>query len=68
MSWNRIDSGPPPVGRPVLVRTAERDEPVVAFLGPDGVWYEGGALVQSSTTVLAAAPTEWCEPHGADRL
>ncbi len=59
---------PPPVGRPVLVRIAECDESVVAFLGPDGVWYEGGALVQSSTTVLAAVPTEWCEPHGADRL
>jgi hypothetical protein len=58
----------PPTGRPVLVRTVEADEPTVAFFGPDGVWYEGGALVQSSSTLLAAVPTEWCEPTGDDSL
>ncbi|WP_419826820.1 hypothetical protein [Sphingomonas sp.] len=68
MAWDRIDSVAPPVGRPVLVRTLEAGEPIVAFLAPDGAWYEGGALVQSASMLLAAVPTEWCEPEGADRL
>jgi hypothetical protein len=46
----------------------EVDEPVVAFLGPDKIWYAGGALVQSSMTVLGATPMEWCEPGDDERL
>jgi hypothetical protein len=68
MAWNRIDSVPPPAGRPLLVRTVEAEEPEIAFLGPDGIWYSGGALVQSAATVLAAIPTEWCEPTGEASL
>lgn len=68
MSWNRIDHVTPPVGRPVLVRTVEGDSPQVAFLTPEGIWYAGGALVQSSATILGATPTEWCEPQGEDKL
>ena len=68
MSWQKIADAPPPVGRPVLVRTVETDQRTIAFLGPDGIWYEGGALVQSSATVLGATPTEWCEPEGEDKL
>ena len=64
MAWNRIDQVGPPIGRPVLVRTVEGEEAIVAFLGPDGIWYTGGALVQSSMTVLGATPTAWCEPEG----
>ena len=44
MSWHKIFDAPPPVGRPVLVRTAETDQRKIAFLGADGIWYEGGAL------------------------
>jgi hypothetical protein len=68
MTWQRIDAIPPPVGRPLWVRTAESDGAVVAFLGSDDVWYEGGALVQSAATLLAATPVEWCEPDGRERL
>ena len=68
MAWSRIDEDSPPVGRPVLVRTVESGEPVVAFLSPEGVWYSGGALVQNSTTLLGATPTEWCEPDGEESL
>lgn len=68
MSWQNIFDAPPPFGRPVLVRTAETNQRKIAFLGPDGIWYEGGALVQSSATVLGATPTEWCEPEGKNSL
>ena len=68
MGWNRTDDVGPPIDRPVLIRTREGEEPVVAFLSKDNVWYAGGALVQNSTTLLAATPTEWCEPGGDDRL
>jgi hypothetical protein len=68
MAWNMIDRVAPPIGRPVMVRTTGGGEPAVAFLAPDGIWYAGGALVQSSATILAATPTEWCEPTGEDRL
>lgn len=68
MGWSRIDQVSPPVGRPVLVRTIEGDEPVVAFLSPEKIWYVGGAMVQSSMTVLGATPTEWCEPTGDQSL
>ncbi len=68
MSWQRIDIAPPPAGHPLLVRTAESADPIVAFLGSDGIWYEGGALVQSAATLLAATPVEWCEPDGNERL
>jgi hypothetical protein len=53
-----------PLERPVLVRTKEDDEPIIAFLSSEKIWYAGGALVQSSMTVLGATPTEWCEPSG----
>ena len=68
MSWKRIDEVAPPIERPVLVRTVETDEPVIAFLSRDKVWYAGGALVQSSMSLLAATPTEWCEPDGEAAL
>ncbi len=64
MSWKRIQDVSPPIGTPVLVRTVETDKPVIAFLSTDGVWYEGGALVATASTVLGATPTEWCEPRG----
>ena len=64
MSWSRIDQNNPPIGRPLLVRTVEGDTPVVAFLSAEKIWYAGGALVQSSMTILGATPTEWCEPDG----
>ena len=68
MSWCKIDQARPPIGRPVLVRTVEDEKPTIAFLGPDGLWYSGGALVQSSTTLLGATPTDWCEPDGEAAL
>jgi hypothetical protein len=68
MGWSRIDQVPAPIGRPVLVRTLEGEEPSVAFLGSDGVWYAGGALVQGSSTLLGASPIEWCEPAGDKAL
>ena len=68
MKWSRIAQVDPPVGRPVLVRTAENDTPIVAFLSPDKIWYAGGALVQNSMTLLGATPTEWCEPEGPETL
>ncbi len=68
MAWSKINQDSPPIGRPVLVRTAEGHKPIVAFLGPDKIWYAGGALVQSSMTLLGATPTEWCEPDGAETL
>jgi hypothetical protein len=64
MSWHKIAEAPPPVERPLWVRTVEAEEPVFAFLSADGVWHEGGALVATAGTVLAAPPTQWCEPHG----
>ena len=64
MAWKKIASCPPPIGRPVLVRTLETDKPIVAFLTVENIWYEGGALVQTASTILGATPTEWCEPHG----
>lgn len=64
MGWNRISEVKPPVNRPILVRTLEDDDPIVAFRGSDDVWYGGGALVQGSTTVLSATPIEWCESEG----
>ena len=68
MAWSRIDEDSPPIGRPVLVRTIEADAPVVAFLSAENIWYAGGALVQNSTTLLGATPTEWCEPDGEESL
>jgi hypothetical protein len=68
MEWRRVEEAAAPIGRPVLVRTAEDTEPLVAFLSADGIWYAGGALVQNSTTLLGAAPTEWCEPDGVEQL
>ena len=68
MGWNRIDQVAPPIERPVLIRTADDAEAIVAFLSRDHVWYSGGALVQNSTNVLGAIPVEWCEPQGEKRL
>jgi len=68
MGWNKISSAGAPIGRPVWVRTDEDDAAVVAFLGSDGAWYAGGALVQNTTNLLAAAPVEWCDPENDQRL
>lgn len=68
MDWRRIDEADVPINRPVLVRTAEGEEPIIAFLSADAIWYSGGALVQNSTTLLGASPVEWCEPAGQARL
>lgn len=68
MAWNKVTEAGPPVGRPVLVRTKEGDGAVEAFLTQEGVWYSGGAMVQNSMTLLAATPTEWCEPDEVDCL
>lgn len=68
MSWHKLTELPPPVGRPLMVRTAETGAPLIAFLSADGVWHQGGALVQNASTVLAATPVEWCEPSGSDAL
>lgn len=68
MGWTRIDQIIPPIGRPILVRTVEGDQPIVAFLSQESIWYAGGALVQSSATLLGATPVEWCEPDGDMRL
>lgn len=68
MGWSKIDEVLPPMGRPILVRTIEGAEPTVAFLGNDGVWYAGGAMVQGSSTLLGATPVEWCEPGGDQAL
>jgi hypothetical protein len=68
MGWQTLVDATPPVGRPLLVRIAESDEPVIAFLAADGVWYSGGALVQSAATLLGATPLAWCEPGGEDAL
>ena len=64
MAWTEIAKANPPIGRPVLVRTVEAADPIVAFLSPEEIWYAGGALVQASMTVLGATPFEWCEPEG----
>jgi hypothetical protein len=68
MSWQKVTEVSPPVDRPVLVRTTDDHEPLVAFMGAGNVWYAGGALVQNSMNVLPKAPTEWCEPDGEERL
>lgn len=68
MGWRRVDEVAVPINRPVLVRTVEGDEPVVAFLSGEKIWYAGGALVQNSSTLLGATPTEWCEPQGEAQL
>lgn len=68
MGWSKIDTATVPINRPVLVRTMEGDEPIVAFLSAEKIWYSGGALVQNSSTLLGATPTEWCEPDGDARL
>lgn len=68
MGWSKIGETVVPINRPVLVRTAEDDEPVVAFLSAEKIWYSGGALVQNSMTLLGATPMEWCEPQGLDSL
>ncbi|PXA85832.1 hypothetical protein DMC47_36615 [Nostoc sp. 3335mG] len=68
MGWQTLADATPPVGRPLRVRIAESDEPVVAFLAADGAWYSGGALVQSAVTLLGATPIAWCEPGGEDAL
>ncbi len=64
MGWRKIDESSPPIGRPILVRTVEGDAPIIAFLSPEKIWYAGGAMIQSSMTLLGATPSEWCEPHG----
>ena len=64
MAWMEITSANPPIGRPVLVRTVETADPIVAFLSPERIWYSGGALVQASVTLLGATPLAWCEPEG----
>jgi hypothetical protein len=68
MAWQKVRDASPPIDRPVLIRTTENDEPVIAFLTADNVWYSGGALVQNSATVLGAVPTQWCEPDGEESL
>jgi hypothetical protein len=68
MAWQNVWEVDPPVARPVLVRTTGDEEPVIAFMSAEKIWYLGGALVQNSGTVLAANPTEWCEPDGEERL
>lgn len=68
MGWQKLADVAPPVGRPLLVRIEESEEPVVAFLSADGIWFAGGALVQSAGTLLNATPLEWCEPSGPDAL
>lgn len=68
MTWRSVEKAGLPINRPVLVRTAGDLEPIVAFLSAEGLWYSGGALVQNSTTLLGAIPTEWCEPEGSERL
>ena len=68
MRWSKISETVVPINRPVLVRTAEDEEPVVAFLSAENIWYSGGALVQNSMTLLGATPMEWCEPQGQDSL
>ena len=50
------------------MRTADDDQPIVAFLSPDEIWYTGSALIQSSMTLLGATPIAWCEPDGGDSL
>ncbi|MBA2934342.1 hypothetical protein HZF05_09550 [Sphingomonas sp. CGMCC 1.13654] len=68
MGWQTLADATPPVGRPLRVRIAESDEPVIAFLAADGVWYSGSALVQSAGTLLSATPLAWCELDGEDAL
>ena len=68
MAWMELSQATPPFGRPVLVRTVEAADPIVAFLSPERIWYAGGALVQASTTVLGATPVQWCEPDGEATL
>jgi hypothetical protein len=68
MGWHNVDEVAPPIGRPVFVHTVEADGPVIAFLSPERIWYAGGALVQSSTTLLGGTPAQWCEPQGDDSL
>ena len=51
MGWKTVADATPPVGRPLRVRVAESDVPVIAFLAADGLWYSGGALVQSAGTL-----------------
>jgi hypothetical protein len=68
MGWHKISKASPPTERPIMVRTAESEVPVVAFLSADGVWHIGGALVQTARTILAATPTESCEPSGDEAL
>lgn len=68
MAWQKIRESNPPMNRPVLIRTTDNEEPVIAFLSVNNVWYSGGALVQNSASVLGAIPTEWCEPDGEDLL
>jgi hypothetical protein len=68
IGWQTLADATPPVARPLLVRIAESDEPVVAFLRADGVWYSGGALVQSARTLLSATPLAWREPGGVNAL
>jgi len=55
MGRQTLADATPPVGRPLLVRIAESDEPVVAFL-VDDVWYSGGTVVQGAGTLLSATP------------
>ena len=41
MGWSNVNELRPPIDRPVLIRTREGEEPVVAFLSKDNVWYAG---------------------------
>lgn len=68
MVWSKVDEDGVPTNRPLLVRTAESEDAIVAFLSKDGLWYSGGALVQNSTTLLSRTPMEWCEPGGDGHL
>lgn len=68
MVWCEVGEDDVPTNRPLLVRTAESEEAIVAFLSRDGIWYSGGALVQNSTTLLSRTPVEWCEPSGDEHL
>jgi hypothetical protein len=64
----KVKEASPSVGRPVLVCTAAIEKPVVAFLSTERVWYAGGALSQSSMTVMGDVSSERCEPDGEERL
>lgn len=61
MPWRSITVAAPPVSRPVLVRVVETDEPVIAFVRPDGI----GVGHWCRTRPRSSAPRR---PNGASRL